>query len=205
MAFAGGVRRTRGFSRVAPPLELGVCTLKSSLLGLLALLGLSQAALATPVGCDGALTPDGKVFPEPLFSLTYVTFAEFECGIQTLNSRFPERMDVVVLGESEAGRIGILGAVLPDPTEEYYHPFGLQNYAVTYTGYTLLKNHLAWTRPSLVQSQAAANARTASTIAGGALSGWTLIGLGLLAGAWPGRKRRAGSGRTCGEPPQRGS
>lgn len=104
-----------------------------------------------------------------------------------------------------AGRIGILGALLPDPTEEYYHPFGLQNYAVTYTGYTLLKNHLAWTRPSLVQSQAAPNARSASTVAGGALSEWTLIGLGLLAAAWPGRKRCAGSGRTCGEPPQRSS
>ena len=34
----------------------------------------------------------------------------------------------------------ILGALLPDPTEEFYHPFGLQDYAVTYTGYTLLQN-----------------------------------------------------------------
>lgn len=47
------------------------------------------------------------------------------------------------LGE---GRISILGALLPQPTEEYYHPFGLQNYAVTYTGYTLLENMLAYTR-----------------------------------------------------------
>lgn len=41
------------------------------------------------------------------------------------------------LGE---GRVRILGALLPDPTEEFYHPFGLQDYAVTYTGYTLLQN-----------------------------------------------------------------
>ncbi len=41
------------------------------------------------------------------------------------------------LGE---GRVRILGALLPDPTEAYYHPFGLQDYAVTYTGYTLLQN-----------------------------------------------------------------
>lgn len=38
------------------------------------------------------------------------------------------------------GKVRILGALLPDPTEEFYHPFGLQDYAVTYTGYTLLQN-----------------------------------------------------------------
>ncbi len=35
-----------------------------------------------------------------------------------------------------------LGALLPQPTEAYYHPYGLQDYAVTYTGYTLLENML---------------------------------------------------------------
>jgi hypothetical protein len=40
------------------------------------------------------------------------------------------------------GRVRFLGALLPDPTEAYYHPYGLQNYAVTYTGYTLLENML---------------------------------------------------------------
>jgi len=52
------------------------------------------------------------------------------------------------------GRIGILGALLPDPTEEFYHPFGLQNYAVTYTGYTLLQNHLQWDNPSQIAAPA---------------------------------------------------
>ena len=49
------------------------------------------------------------------------------------------------LGE---GRIRFLGALLPQPTEEYFHPYGLQNYAVTYTGYTLLQNMLIWDNPS---------------------------------------------------------
>lgn len=31
------------------------------------------------------------------------------------------------------------------PTEAYYHPFGLSNYALTYTGYQLLDNALEWT------------------------------------------------------------
>jgi hypothetical protein len=28
------------------------------------------------------------------------------------------------------------------PTEQYYHPFGLANYSLTYTGYQLLQNGL---------------------------------------------------------------
>ena len=48
------------------------------------------------------------------------------------------------------GRIRFLGALLPQPTEDYFHPYGLQNYAVTYTGYTLLENMLDWSNPSRV-------------------------------------------------------
>jgi hypothetical protein len=44
------------------------------------------------------------------------------------------------------GKISFLGALLPQPTDEFYHPFGLQSYAVTYTGYTLLENMLAHSR-----------------------------------------------------------
>lgn len=46
------------------------------------------------------------------------------------------------------GRVRVLGALLPDPTEEFFHPYGLQNYAVTYTGYTLLENMLVWDNPA---------------------------------------------------------
>lgn len=42
------------------------------------------------------------------------------------------------------GTIRILGALLPDPTEEYYHPYGLDSYATTYTGNLLLRNLLNW-------------------------------------------------------------
>ena len=44
------------------------------------------------------------------------------------------------------GRIRILGAVLPRPTEKFDHPFGLANYALTYSGYQLLQNSLTWTK-----------------------------------------------------------
>jgi hypothetical protein len=46
------------------------------------------------------------------------------------------------------GMVRFIGALLPDPTEEFYHPYGLQNYAVTYTGYTLLQNSLRWENPT---------------------------------------------------------
>ena len=45
------------------------------------------------------------------------------------------------------GKVRLLGALLPQPTEEFFHPYGLQNYAVTYTGYTLLQNMLTYQRP----------------------------------------------------------
>ena len=47
------------------------------------------------------------------------------------------------------GRVRFLGSLLPQPTEEFYHPYGLQSYAVTYTGYTLLQNMLAYDAPGL--------------------------------------------------------
>ena len=51
-------------------------------------------------------------------------------------------------GEKPLGQgvVRFLGALLPQPTEEHYHPYGLQDYAVTYTGYTLLENMLRWER-----------------------------------------------------------
>ncbi|MGH2699594.1 MAG: M14 family zinc carboxypeptidase [Actinomycetota bacterium] len=51
------------------------------------------------------------------------------------------------LGELDygAGRIRIAGALLPDPTEQNYHPYGLASYALTYTGYQLFENLVDWT------------------------------------------------------------
>ncbi|MDX6583698.1 MAG: hypothetical protein QOI10_2882 [Solirubrobacterales bacterium] len=40
------------------------------------------------------------------------------------------------------GQIRIAGALLPQPTEEFDHPLGLEPYAVTYTGYVLVCNLL---------------------------------------------------------------
>ena len=50
----------------------------------------------------------------------------------------------VTLGELPlgAGRIRIIGALLPQPTEAFDHPFGLGSYGVTYTGYEVFRDAL---------------------------------------------------------------
>jgi hypothetical protein len=57
--------------------------------------------------------------------------------------------DQVTLGELALGKgvVRVVGALVPMPTEQYYHPFGLANYAVTYSGYQVLQNALQWQRP----------------------------------------------------------
>jgi hypothetical protein len=57
--------------------------------------------------------------------------------------------DQATLGELPLGSgvVRIVGALAPMPTEQYYHPFGLANYALTYTGYQVLQNTLQWSRP----------------------------------------------------------
>lgn len=138
----------------------------------------AATAGATPVKCAATdVTVGDRIFPEPEFSLAFLRFDEFQCGIKLLEKQFPggsgnsapnwtveqaaweaacgrtagtngtgrTAYGEVPLGK---GRIRFLGALLPDPTEDSDHRYGLQNYAVTYTGYTLLQNVLACRRPA---------------------------------------------------------
>ena len=65
------------------------------------------------------------------------------------------------------GQIRIIGALLPMPTDLYYHPFGLANYAVTYSGYQVFKNTLKVDIPTSVTVtafRAKANSRKGVTL-----------------------------------------
>lgn len=42
------------------------------------------------------------------------------------------------------GTIRFIGSLLPDPSEEFYHPYGLEPYATTYSGNQLLRSFLGW-------------------------------------------------------------
>jgi hypothetical protein len=51
------------------------------------------------------------------------------------------------LGELKVGkgRVRIIGSLLPNPSGDYAHPFGVADYALTYVGYTLFDNAIAAT------------------------------------------------------------
>jgi Zinc carboxypeptidase len=55
-----------------------------------------------------------------------------------------DQRGTVMLGDIPvgAGRIVVIGGLLPQPTEDYFHPYGLANYAVTHVGYQVLINAL---------------------------------------------------------------
>ncbi|MGH2957499.1 MAG: M14 family zinc carboxypeptidase [Solirubrobacterales bacterium] len=57
--------------------------------------------------------------------------------------------DRAAVGELELGqgRIRIIGALLPQPSQAFDHPLGIEPYAVTYTGYILARNLLDWDAP----------------------------------------------------------
>ncbi|HEX2295567.1 MAG TPA: M14 family zinc carboxypeptidase [Actinomycetota bacterium] len=57
-----------------------------------------------------------------------------------------QAQDEVTVGEIKlkGGRIRFVGALLPDPTKKYYHPYGLSDYALTWAGYQLLQNLVQW-------------------------------------------------------------
>ena len=96
------------------------------------------------------------------------------------------------------GRVRFLGALLPDPTEAFYHPYGLQNYAVTYTGYTLLQNMLKHTNPSRTEPPAAASCAAAQSVHGARAAAARGAGpRGARSGQRQAREARRGAGASC--------
>jgi hypothetical protein len=57
--------------------------------------------------------------------------------------------DGVSLGELPLGDgvVRIIGALLPEPTQDNFHPYGLASYGLTYTGYQLFENTTTWDNP----------------------------------------------------------
>ncbi|MBW3621058.1 MAG: hypothetical protein KY461_12505, partial [Actinobacteria bacterium] len=58
--------------------------------------------------------------------------------------------DGVSLGELPLGDgvVRIIGALLPEPTQDNFHPYGLSSFGLTYTGYQLFENATTWTNPT---------------------------------------------------------
>ncbi|HEX9696984.1 MAG TPA: hypothetical protein VGB64_11825 [Actinomycetota bacterium] len=104
----------------------------------------------------------------------------------------------VSLGDLKLGKgtIRIAGALLPDATEQHYHPFGLSSYAVTYTGYQIFENAVGWRRAAPVAPPKVLPVKTraplpATGVGSSAALVALLAGLALAAGAWTRRGARA--------------
>jgi hypothetical protein len=99
-----------------------------------------------PVPIGYAITPDDddtQLSASPVWSVDQIEWERL--GGRTAGTT---TADQVTLGELSLGEgvVRIVGALVPMPTEQYYHPFGLANYAVTYSGYQVFLNALQWER-----------------------------------------------------------
>ena len=122
--------------------------------------------------------------------------AAFEKGVDCAE------LDATVLGELAVGngRITVFGAILPEPTEETNHPYGLDDHAVSANGNLVLLNILGaeyvYSTPpavSMLEALAAPAAGTAAASdAGSAVPGpGALAALAAIGGALLLRRRRA--------------
>jgi hypothetical protein len=71
--------------------------------------------------------------------------AGLECGLPRLNTPDCDE-NGIGLGQVDVGRgkIRVMGSLLPDPSEEFYHPYGVDHYATTYSGNAIMMNLLGW-------------------------------------------------------------
>lgn len=105
--------------------------------------------------------------------------------------------DQMTLGELRLGKgvVRVVGALLPTPTNRYLHPYGLANYAVTYSGYQVFQNAIDYEAPTRVLGTK--RERPADLPATGtANAAWVTFGVALLAAAgggwrWRTRAKRA--------------
>ncbi|MGH3129513.1 MAG: CARDB domain-containing protein [Gaiellaceae bacterium] len=104
-----------------------------------------------PVPIGYAISPadgDSQLSSSPVWAVDQIEWERI--GGRTAGTT---TADQTTLGELKLGSgvVRIVGAILPMPTEQYYHPFGLANYALTYSGYQVLKNALQWQRPAALR------------------------------------------------------
>jgi hypothetical protein len=108
--------------------------------------------------------------------------------------------------------VRILGSLLPDPSGDAAHPFGVSDYAVTYVGYQLFENLLsgsAQLSPAIVETcplttnPPPGSSCTPASVVPEAPSVPLLVALpAVLAGAegWLVRRQRSGSARRSRAP-----
>ena len=100
-----------------------------------------------PIGFAIQTPGDSDAFESPVWYVDDTAFTEAKGdAVATTNDTAKVSYGEIKHGK---GRIRILGALLPMPTDEFDHPFGLANYSVTYSGYQLVKNMLTVTEAAV--------------------------------------------------------
>ena len=107
--------------------------------------GVKQTYEPTPLGygTTGA-SPNWGIAPAAFNAIEGSSVAGLVCPGSALGQNCNGRnvaLGYVDLGE---GRIQFMGSLLPDPTEEFYHPYGLDDYATTYSANQIARNMLGW-------------------------------------------------------------
>ena len=90
-------------------------------------------------------TPDGDdAYNSPVWFVTHSNWLKAKGKQRAVGTT--AQLSNVSYGEIKyhGGRIRIIGALLPMPTEKFDHPFGLADYALTYSGYQVLLNSVRW-------------------------------------------------------------
>lgn len=98
-----------------------------------------------PLGYSIQTSDGSDAFNSPVWAVTSSAWSKIKKARAVGTSGGTDRISFgeIKLGK---GRVRIIGALLPDPTEKFDHPFGLGNYGLTYAGYQVLKNSVTWKR-----------------------------------------------------------
>lgn len=107
--------------------------------------GVKQTYEPTPVGIEEGANAAPNWFIDPAkFQTLGGEVAGTACGTRSLSDRCSDNGIGIGKVKVGAGQIQFMGSLLPDPTEEFYHPYGLDAYATTYSGNQILRNMLYW-------------------------------------------------------------
>ncbi len=106
--------------------------------------GVKQMYEPTPLGFGTSGSSPNWFIDHGAFEGLGGSVAGRECGTPSLADKCPN--SGVGLGRlvHGSGDIMVMGSLLPDPTEEFYHPYGLDHYATTYSGNQIMLNMLGW-------------------------------------------------------------
>jgi len=101
-----------------------------------------------PLGYAIQTPDDGTAYESPQWDVDATAFTKAGGRIAATSATQSDAADTTraTVGEFTVGqgRVRVLGSGLPQPTEKFDHTLGLEPYALTYTGYAMIRNLVDW-------------------------------------------------------------